>query len=56
MNDAMTKSESAQQEEVADILAKGVVRMLTTHTKASENNSPNLSHVGLSSSPNDRSL
>jgi len=42
--------------EIADILAKGVVRRLTTPRKPLEKDSGNVSHVGLISSENDRSL
>ena len=45
-----------QQSEIADILAKGVVRRLTTPRKPLEKDSGNVSHVGLSSLANDRSL
>ena len=45
-----------QQSEVAGILANGVVRRLTTPRKPSEKDSKNVSHVGLISSENDRSL
>ncbi|GAA5509211.1 hypothetical protein Rcae01_04710 [Novipirellula caenicola] len=45
-----------QVDEIIDILAKAVVRHLTAHSNHLEKDSPKVSHVGLSSSANDRSL
>lgn len=45
-----------QQSEIAEILANAVVRQLTTPRKPSEKDSKNVSHAGLISSKNDRSL
>ena len=45
-----------QIDEITNILAKAVVRHLTAQTYPSEKDSPKDSHVGLSSSANDRSL
>ncbi|MBB3205410.1 protein involved in temperature-dependent protein secretion [Rhodopirellula rubra] len=42
--------------EVAEILANGVARWLAARDKPAEKDSPNRSHVGLSSPENDRSL
>jgi hypothetical protein len=51
------ETQTRDRNEIADILTKAVVRHLTQPTvKNSQPNSPNSSHVGLSSSRNDRSL
>ncbi len=54
-----SESESAERnrQEIAEILSKAVVRYLTNSPpKDFSKNSPIVSHVGLSSSLNDRSL
>lgn len=51
------ENQTRDRNEIAEILAKAVVRYLTeTNTKNNPPNSSNTSHVGLSSSRNDRSL
>ncbi|MEO1615577.1 MAG: hypothetical protein AAFV88_06995 [Planctomycetota bacterium] len=55
MPEAEHESNTLRMEAIADILAKGVVRMFTP-PNSSEKDSPNVSHVGLSSLANDRSL
>jgi hypothetical protein len=45
-----------QRSEIADILAKAVIRFLTAQSEHSKKDSPKLSDVGLSSSANHRSL
>jgi len=52
------KYESFEQQRsaIADILANAVVRLLAAQADQLRKDSPKLSHIGLSSSANDRSL
>lgn len=57
MKHSECESAESNRDEIAEILAKAVVRYLTSQPlEESSTNSPIVSHVGLSSSSNDRSL
>ncbi len=52
----LTTDPDAGTDTVAEILARGVLRYLTAQRKLGEKISPFVSHIGLSSPENDRSL